>query len=270
MRVLALGLCGIFLSACNGDSEGRQDGASASAWSSGATQDITSTGDDDTTTSPTSGTDPTTGTTTTDSTSSSTTDTTGDTTDDTADDTTDDTTSTTGPMPLDADFCEQGGQIVFEAEHFASNAGYAEVLRPDASEGAVMQVGDAGSLDFKLFFATEGEVYVWLRTYVPPNDSENNGLHLDLDGQPLIAPQNHPYSGSDDIFLHKIGWSWAPEWQGPESGQIQGPVTFMVTPGDHTLSIRKRLIERPEIDKIVLEFAGSEPGGLGPAETPCP
>lgn len=185
------------------------------------------------------------------------------------DDGVDETTTGGGPPlpPANADYCEIDGMVVVEAEHFASNEGYAEVARPDASGGIVMQVGDQGSLDLSIHFDTAGEVFVWLRTFVPIQDSENNGVFLDLDGEPLVAPAGHPFAGVPDIYLQKIGWAWAPAWQG--NGAVQGPVTFMVTPGDHTLTIRKRLIERPEIDKIVLDFAGLEPNGLGPGETPC-
>lgn len=172
------------------------------------------------------------------------------------------------PLPTNADFCEVDGTLVMEVEHFAANDGFAEVARPDASGGLVMQVGASGRLDLSVHFDTAGEVYVWIRTYVPLQDSENNGLFLDLDGTPLVAPAGHPLVGTSDIYLEKVGWAWAPRWQG--DGVTQGPVTFSVTPGDHTLTIRKRLIERPEIDKIVLSFSGAPPQDLGPQETPCP
>jgi hypothetical protein len=47
-------------------------------------------------------------------------------------------------------------------------------------------------------------------------------------------------------------------------------VAFDVGAGDHTLTISKRKIERPLLDKIVLSWTNDAPSGLGPAETRCP
>ena len=171
------------------------------------------------------------------------------------------------PPPPGVVHCEIDGRIVFEAEAFDAQSGYAELPRGDASGGTVIQVGDDGTVDYDLWFASSGRVYVWVRTHVPTNDSENNGLFIDLDGEPIEAPDDHPQAGVPDIYLKKVGWSWSPEWQG-ESGH-SGPVTFEVDAGVHTLSIRKRKIERPEIDKVVLELVGEEPSALGPAVTRC-
>ena len=172
------------------------------------------------------------------------------------------------PDPPDGvQHCEVDGRIAFEAEAYDAQVGFDEVARGDASGGTTIQVGDGGAVDYELWFQSSGRVYVWIRTYVPDQDSENNGLFIDVDGEPIEAPDDHPQAGVPDIYLKKIGWAWAPEWQG-EDGH-SGPITFEVTPGLHTFTIHKRKIERPEIDKIVLEFAGSEPDELGPASTPC-
>ena len=69
-----------------------------------------------------------------------------------------------GAPTLDADFCERAGQLVMEAEHFRAQTGHVEVRRDDASEGIAMQVGDGGSLDFRVHLETGGTYYFWVRT----------------------------------------------------------------------------------------------------------
>ncbi len=172
------------------------------------------------------------------------------------------------PPPPGIEHCEVDGRVVIEAEDYAEQSGFSEIARADASGGSVMQVGDDGQLHFDIWLATGGRVYVWVRTYVPSDDSENNGMYIDLDGSTIAAPDDHAHAGTDDIYLKKIGWAWAPEWQA-ESGH-SGPITFDTEPGVHRLTIRKRKIERPEIDMIVLELEGDEPSELGPSAGQCP
>ena len=172
------------------------------------------------------------------------------------------------PPSPDIEHCEVDGRLVFEAEAYTEQAGFDENARGDASGGAVMQVGDDGELHFDVWFATSGRAYVWVRTYVPDGDSENNGMYIDLDGEPIAAPDDHPEAGTTDIYLKKIGWSWSPEWQS-DSGH-SGPITMDVLAGEHRITISKRKIERPEIDKIVIEFEDDEPSDLGPGVTSCP
>lgn len=172
-----------------------------------------------------------------------------------------------GEIP--ADFCEAAGAIVMEAEAFSAQFGYAEVPRDDASGGVAMQVGDTGVLSFEIFLETAGTWYFWPRTLAP--DSESNGMHVEIDGVFMTAPASNPYAGADDIYLQKSStqWFWEPKWQGPGSGQVAGPVTFELAAGVHTLSIHKRIIERPLIDRIVLTTTNVAPTGLGPSETLC-
>ena len=185
------------------------------------------------------------------------------------------------PTPIDAavehdaivwsgDFCESSQVVAMEAESYSDQNGYAEVLRSDASGGRAMQVGDGGSLDFQIFLTTPGTYYFWIRTLAP--DAESNGLYVALDGELITAPADNPYAGVSDIYLKKSSsqWFWDPAWQGEGSGAVQGPVTFVASAGEHTLAIRKRKMERPLIDKVVLTVANAVPSGLGPNETACP
>ncbi len=155
---------------------------------------------------------------------------------------------------------------VVEAENYTSQNGYTKVNQSGASGGAAMQVGGSGSLNFDFDFKTGGRYYIWLRTLAA--DSENNGLFISLDGKRIEAPSGHPQAGVSDIYLKKSGnWQWEPEWQG--SSGHSGPITFDATPGKHSLSIEKRKIERPLIDKLVINKSSSPPSGTGPAEQAC-
>ncbi len=171
---------------------------------------------------------------------------------------------------INADFCETGQQVVLEAESFTTQNGYSQVPRTDASGGMAMQVGASGSLDFEIHLATGGTYYFWIRTLAA--DSESNGIFVALDGSQITAPPSNPYAGVPDIFLYKSAtqWFWEPLFQGSGSGAVAGPVIFTTSAGVHTLSIQKRKMERPLIDKIVLTTGNTQPSGLGPAETPCP
>jgi hypothetical protein len=173
------------------------------------------------------------------------------------------------PVPV-GDFCEVGGSVVMEAEGFSAQTGYATVARGDASGGAAMQVGASGALHFEIWLDTGGTWYFWPRTLAP--DAESNGMYVDLDGVTIRAPATSAYPGVADIYVQKSGstWYWEPKWQGPASGQVEGPVTFEASAGAHVLTIRKRKMERPLIDKIVLTKGNAPPAGLGPAETRCP
>lgn len=173
------------------------------------------------------------------------------------------------PVPT-GDFCDVGGSVVMEAEGFSSQTGYATVARGDASGGAAMRVGDSGALHFEIWLAAGGTWYFWPRTLAP--DAESNGMYVDLDGVTIRAPATSAYPGVADIYVQKSGstWYWEPKWQGPASGQTAGPVTFEASAGAHVLTIRKRKMERPLIDKVVLTTGNTPPSGLGPSETRCP
>lgn len=181
-------------------------------------------------------------------------------------------TATPTPAPISGTgYCETAGRVTVEAEHYSGNSGYDPVARTDASGGTAMQIGTTtGMIDFSVNLTTGGRWYIWLRTLAA--DSATNGLILYLDGQPLAAPADHLLAGQTEIYLKKNPtlWFWTPEYYGyNDDGTHSGPVTMDTTAGLHTLSITKRKSERPLIDKIVLTTANSEPGDLGPAETPC-
>ena len=149
---------------------------------------------------------------------------------------------------------EVNGVVSMEAENYTSQSGYARVVSSDTSGGAGMRaVGAEGSnLDFKFTVQQAGTWYFWARANA--NADVNNGFRLGLDGAVL-----------GDIYLKKIGWSWTPEWLTGHSHA--GPVTINLTAGTHTLSILKRKMENPLIDKIVLTRTATPPSGMGPAPT---
>ena len=147
------------------------------------------------------------------------------------------------------------GVIAVEAEHYATQSGFARIGNAGASGAAGMKAtGAEGSrLDYQFDVRQAGTWYVWIRAYATAN--ENNGYQLSLDGRLL-----------GDIYLKKIGWSWLPEWLRGHSHS--GPVTVDLPAGRHVFSILKRKIENPLIDKIVLTRSAVPPSGYGPAATP--
>ncbi|NCC94787.1 MAG: hypothetical protein EOM10_16230, partial [Opitutae bacterium] len=149
---------------------------------------------------------------------------------------------------------ELNGVVSMEAENYTAQTGYVRVSQAGTSGGATMRAdgGEGSSLDFKFTVQQAGTWYVWVRAYATAN--ENNGFRLGLDG-----------AVKGDIYLKKIGWSWTPEWLTGESHA--GPVTVNLSAGTHTLSLLKRKIENPLIDKVVLTKAAVVPEGLGPAAT---
>ena len=175
--------------------------------------------------------------------------------------------STYGQGPNDvAGFTENNGVVSMEAEHFSSQNGYGEYANTGASGSSVMRAdgGGGSSLDFQFTVQQGGTWYIWIRANA--NANENNGMYLNLDGAPLKAPAGHSLAGARDIYLVKSGWSWQQQWL---IGLTHaGPVTMELTPGQHVLSILKRKMENPLIDKIVLTKTGAPPSGYGPTETP--
>jgi|GEM_PF-7045750 putative transposon-encoded protein len=149
---------------------------------------------------------------------------------------------------------EVNGVVSMEAESYTAQTGYVRVNQADASGGAVMRADGAegSNLDFKFTVQQAGTWYVWVRAYATAD--VNNGFRLGLDG-----------AVKGDIYLKKIGWSWTPEWLTGDSHS--GPVTLNLSAGTHTLSILKRKVENPLLDKIVLTKAAQVPEGLGPAAT---
>jgi hypothetical protein len=187
-----------------------------------------------------------------------------------------------------ATFKEQNRMVVMEAENFTRNKGFTSVKRDDASGGAVMQAmagGSAFALDFDITVETGGTWHFLVRHNCP--DHESNGMFLYLDGKQVSAPAGHPYPGETDIYLKKsVGvpglypaspWYWTPEWQAPGDGKHQGPITLTLTPGKHVLTIVKRSIERPHLDKLLLSVADmsqvlahADPGPGETCDQGCP
>lgn len=167
----------------------------------------------------------------------------------------------------ETEFYEQNGIVSMEAENYTSQEGYSIVYRSDASGTQAMKVGTDGSLNYSITLNTAGTWYIWIRTHATTAD--NNGIYLKLDGETLTAPESNPYAGVEDIYLTKYGWSWKPEWKGPGDGEHEGPITMTVSAGRHILSICKRKMEDPLIDKILLTLTDSVPGddSFGPDET---
>jgi hypothetical protein len=158
---------------------------------------------------------------------------------------------------------EKSSVIAFEAEAYTSQNGYTRVARTDASGGAVMRA-DGGSdsrLNFRFTARQSGTWYIWIRNHA--TGDLNNGMYLYLNSQPLRAPASHPLAGAVDIYLPKVGWNWQPQWLRGHSHS--GPVTMNISAGTHTLSIAKRKVENPLIDKIVLTRTATPPTGFGPS-----
>ncbi|MEA3460944.1 MAG: FlgD immunoglobulin-like domain containing protein, partial [Bacteroidota bacterium] len=157
--------------------------------------------------------------------------------------------------------------VSMEAENYTSQEGYSIVYRSDASGTQAMQVGSDGSLNYSITLNTAGTWYIWIRAYA--TTAENNGLFIKLDGETLTAPEDNPYAGVPDIYLTKNGWCWKPEWKGPGDGEHEGPITMTASAGTHILSICKRKMEDPLIDKILLTLTDSPPedSSYGPDET---
>ena len=168
------------------------------------------------------------------------------------------------------EFYEQNGIVSMEAENYTSQEGYSIVYRSDASGTQAMQVGSDGSLNYSFTLNSAGTWYIWIRAHATTAD--NNGIYLKLDGETLTAPANNPYAGVEDIYLTKNGWCWKPEWKGPGDGEHEGPITMAVSAGTHILSICKRKMEDPLIDKILLTLTDSVPDddSYGPDETTTP
>jgi hypothetical protein len=161
-------------------------------------------------------------------------------------------------------FVERNGVVSMEAENFTSQTGYQLFGSAGSSGGQVMKVvAGSGSLNFEFTVWQGGLWYIWVLTHA--THVENNGMYLGLDGGMLSAPSWHPMAGATDIYLKKSGWSWTPLWLKGHS--YAGPITADLTPGKHVLSVIKRKMENPLIDKIVLTRINQPPAGLGPAET---
>lgn len=168
----------------------------------------------------------------------------------------------TGLPPLQPiNFTEVNGVISMEAENCTSQTGYGRYLNAGASKGSVMRAdGPTGSqLNFKFSVKQSGLWYLWIRAY--STNHLNNGLILKLNGSVLKAPSSHPLSGASDVYLRKTGWSWEPEWLKNESHS--GPITLQLPLGDNILSIVKRKVENPLIDKIILTRVNKAPSGFG-------
>ena len=156
--------------------------------------------------------------------------------------------------------------VSIEAEHYTSQAGYSKVRNSECSGGYAMQAtgGSESSLNFRFRILRSGVRYLWIRNKASAN--ENNGMYLKMDGQYMTAPASHPLAGARDIYLPKVGWNWEPQWLRGESHA--GPITVYLSAGTHTLSICKRKVENPLVDKVVLTTAATPPSGFGPPEIP--
>jgi hypothetical protein len=166
-------------------------------------------------------------------------------------------------------FVESNHYVAMEAEHYTTQNGYVEGTPSGASGNKYMQVGTSGRLNFEFTVSSDADRwYVWIRSQA--HDSEMNGVYLLIDNVHNTAPSDNTYSGARDIYLKKSNttWYWTPEYQGPGSGEHEGPIVIdNLAPGKHTLTLEKRKSERPFIDKIVLTQVNVAPSGFGTPET---
>jgi len=173
-------------------------------------------------------------------------------------------TCTAGP------FVETGGQVVIEAEHFAttvarSSHSWTQAASSSASGGQLMQatpnngttldtgyVTTSPELDYPITFSTTGTYQVWIRGIgLSAND---DSIHAGIDG---TGPAT-----SDRItgFGTSLGWS---------KNTIDNVVATInvTTAGTHTLNLWMRE-DGFQVDKILLTTSTSfTPSGAGPAES---
>jgi len=150
-------------------------------------------------------------------------------------------------------YLEKEGVLMLEAEN-GYQEGWQVVSSPITASGSVVQaVAQEARLTFQVEIKQAGRWYLWLRTYAP--DSANNGLFLEWNGKPLVAPSDHLYAGVRDVYLLKSSkqFHWKPEWQGPGEGNHRGPITIDVErAGRYSLSLVRRKTETPLLDRVAL------------------
>ena len=177
------------------------------------------------------------------------------------------------PAPEDA-FAEEGGQVVFEAEHYYANDPHGATLAWWEEETA--QTGYSGTaymeakfttyqkyqtdyaavapeLKFTVRFQTPGSYRVWIRGLSSSQDADS--CHVALDG-----------AARDESYAQQFPLNGAFTWTNNTRGQ-GSQVLEVTTAGVHFLSIWIR--ESGQIiDKIILTTNTSyTPTGTGPAES---
>jgi len=182
------------------------------------------------------------------------------------------------PAAGSAEFAEDGGRVVMEAENATGstsgsgalagvdwalvtdgNAGGGLALAPDPDTGA--NAGDTpdGSprLDFSIDFATAGAWYLWARWDAP--GGANDSVHFGLNGTALSAAP-----GSRGLTSSTNGYEWVNFYDG-------GRATIQIaTPGTHVLNIWMRE-DGLQLDRLLLTTDPAfTPVGYGPAETRAP
>lgn len=186
-----------------------------------------------------------------------------------------------------ARFLEQGGELVIEAEHYATKSsstytgytqvhawefktdvagysgdGFMHVLPDERGEDAVgpssPRDNSGAEMTYPIRISAAGTYYVWVRGY--SMGGESNGVHLGVDG--AIAGTG-PGASNMSGFRPHLAWVW-------ESARKDGyaqPATLSLTAGDHTLHVWNR-DDGFRIDKIYLTTSSTAaPTGQGPAES---
>ncbi len=178
-----------------------------------------------------------------------------------------------GPPPSGSGaFLPSGGQVVMDAESFATNTprgtdSWTATATPAGSVGTAMASGpDNGSsagtpitttspeLTFPVDFPSAGTWHVWVRGWNP--DGAGNSVHLGLDGATQTA--------SVDLTNTTYGaWTWF-------RGRVASPTARITVPsaGVHTVNVWMRE-DGFVLDRLLLTTSSTlTPSGAGPAESP--
>jgi len=178
------------------------------------------------------------------------------------------------PPPGPEAYLETGGQVVFEAEHYDTQArrnsqewgveaddaqlGFSRsaYLRARPNSGTQYDNGVATSspeIVFNVKFSTTGTYYVWIRGW--GSSGSDNSVHAGLDG---VGP-----ASADRIGSFPASWSWR------RDTMDGAPATVVVgSAGVHTFHLWVRE-DGFRADKILLRKSSSStpPSGTGPGES---
>lgn len=181
----------------------------------------------------------------------------------------------TAPAPSTAPYVENGGQVVFEAEKFATKTSLAATLKnswefeaaiPGYSGPGLMVVSpdngnaksssgykDGPGITYQINFSAAGTYYVWVRGY--GIDTSGDSVHVGLDGAEITSGKQ--------VELGTGSY----QWKNLLAGTSNRAQITIASPGVHTFHLWMRE-DGARVDKIILtRNAAYVPTGAGPAES---